>query len=121
MQYRMQFFPYEGTKLRDISIENGFFDAVSDAVYREGEPNLHFKDVSRKELLEMHRCFVQYIKLPKEYSMFIRRSEVRDMIGDKLKTKLNDIYTETVFKNDGWYNDEGKKTRYLLELRELMR
>ena len=115
------FYPYEGTKLLDISIDNGFFNADERSVYKEGIPNLHFPDLTKEELLEMHRCFTLYIKLPKEYETFIRRSEVKDSIGLNLIKKLNEIYDITVLANDGWYKDDGNRNQYLLELRGLMK
>ena len=43
------FYPFEGTKLRDISIQNGYFDPECGTIYKRDEPALRFKDVTVAE------------------------------------------------------------------------
>lgn len=117
------FYPYEGTKLREISIKEGFFDPndINTSEYRDERPSLHFKNLTEQELIEMHKVFVLYIKLPKDYEPFIKRSEILDETGIKLREKLNEIYDATVMKNDGWYNDEDNRSQYLNTLEKNLR
>lgn len=116
------FFPFEGTLLRDISIKEGYYNPNDEvtAVYRYDKPALKFKGLRDEELLEMLKVFILYIKLPKEYSRFIRRSETQDEMGMELRKKLLEIYDNTVWKNDGWYLNDGKQSQYISELKGLM-
>ncbi len=116
------FYPFKGTKLRDVSINQGLFDPKDEdtMVFRHDKPALHFKHLTEEELIEMRNVFVLYIKLPKEYEPFIRRSEQRDETGIKLRDKILEIYDRTVWANDGWYIEDGLKEDYLTELNQTM-
>lgn len=116
------FYPFEGTKLREVSIKEGFFDPENDKknVYKCGEPALRFKSLSEKELIEMYNVFTLYVKLPNVYKPFIRRSEKLDAVGKKLRKKLIYIFNKTVFNNDGWYKDDGMQPINLVELNKTM-
>lgn len=115
------FYPFAGTKLREVSIREGFFNPEDEetTVFRHNKPALHFKDLSEEELIEMRNVFVLYVKFPEFYHPFIKRSEKRDDIARKLREKLLEIYDNTVWKNDGWYVDDGFKENYLKELNEI--
>lgn len=115
------FYPFEGTELRDISIKEGFFDPEDQEriVYERNKPALRFANLSERELIEMQRAFVLYIKLPECYEPFIRRSETPDSLGNRLRKKLLEIYDKTVWNNDGWYIDDGLRDNYLKELNEI--
>jgi anaerobic magnesium-protoporphyrin IX monomethyl ester cyclase len=116
------FYPFERTELRETSVNGGFFDPEDrkTIVYDHNKPALHFPDLSEEELVEMHNVFVLYIKLPEEYESFIKRSEKLDSLGRELRTKLLEIYDNTVWKNDGWYVDDGSKSEYLKALNEII-
>lgn len=118
------FYPFEGTKLRDIAIQHKLFfpegiDKNTDC--KSNEPALHFKNLTKQELIEMRNVFVLYVKLPEEYYPFIRRSEKLDEIGKKLRKKLLEIYDNTVFKNNGEYKDDGFKNQYLKEFEKIIK
>lgn len=117
------FFPFEGTKLREIAIKEGLFDPDGkdhDAVYQHDKPALHLKNFADGELNEMKKVFVLYIKLPEDYRNFIKRSETQDETGKRLRKKLLEIYEATVWKNDGWYTDDGRGKEYLDELNAIL-
>jgi len=116
------FYPFEGTKLRDVSIEKGFFDPADpdNAVYRRDAPTLKFNDFSTEELVELHKVFSLYAKLPERYEPYIERSEKLDDKGIALRKKLIEIFNNTVFENDGWYKDDGNSDKYDIELKKLM-
>lgn len=114
------FYPFYGTKLRDVSIKEGLFDPKDQETFLHDKPALHFKHLTENELLEMRNAFVLYIKLPLEYKPFIQRSEIRDYTGDNLRDKLLDIYDKTVWLNDGWYKDDGNKEQYIKELNNIL-
>ena len=116
------FYPFEGTELRDISIREGFFDPNDKAktVYQRNAPALHFGNLSEQKLIEMRNVFVLYVKLPKDFFPFIKRSENQDEKGIKLRKMLLEIYDRTVWGNDGWYRDDGKKDAYLAQLNDFV-
>ena len=100
------FYPFEGTKLREIAIKEGFFNPDGndkDTLFQHDKPALHFKNLSENDLIAMRTAFNLYVKLPKFYYIYIRRSEVLDKIGQLLRIILTKIYKKTVFINDGWF------------------
>ena len=116
------FFPFDGTKLKEISIKEGFFNPKEDDeyVFKHDKPTLQFKNLSESELIEMRNVFVLYVKLPECYEPYIKRSERQDDLGIKLRKRLLEIYDKTVWNNDGWYIDDGLMPKYLGELDELL-
>lgn len=117
------FYPFEGTELRDISIKEGFFDPKTEGkmVYRRDRPALKFDNLSEEELIELRNTFVLYVKLPKRYEAFIRRSEIQDGLGVELRKKLLEIYDRTVWNNDGWYIDDGLRDNDFEELNTILK
>jgi anaerobic magnesium-protoporphyrin IX monomethyl ester cyclase len=116
------FYPFEGTVLREISVKEGFFDPEDPGkmIYERDKPALHFDTLNEGELIEMRNVFVLYIKLPEQYKPFIKRSEQLDRAGRKMRNKLLEIYDNTVWKNDGWYIDDGRKSEYFQELDNIL-
>jgi len=116
------FYPFEGTLLREISIRGGFFNPTGDKrdVYHRDKPQLHFAKIRGSELIEMRNAFVLYVKLPRSYHSFIKRSEKQDGVGVKLRKKILTVYDKTVWENSGWYKDDGLKNRYLQELKDIV-
>ncbi len=117
------FFPFDGTELRERSIKEGFFDPEDEekCVYKRDKPALKFENLSESELIEMRNVFVLYVKLPKCYEPYIKRSENQDDLGIKLRKRLLEIYDKTVWGNDGWYIDEGFEDKYLRDLNNLLK
>ena len=118
------FYPFKGTKLRNIAIKNKNYSPEMDITtvnLKVGTPALVFKELSKDELKEMFNVFALYVKLPEYYWKYIRRSEKSDAIGKKLRNKLLDIYENTVWKNDGWFRDDGKKEKYIDELDDIVK
>ena len=116
------FYPFDGTKLREIAIKEGFFDEEDEkkAVYIRNAPALHFKDLTEAQLIEMSKTFVLYVKLPKEFHAYIERSEKNDKIGMLLRRRLLEIYEKTVFDNNGWYSDDNKQAEYIAGLQGIL-
>ena len=116
------FHPFEGTELREISVREGLFNPEDEEgiIYRRNKPSLHFDNLSEQELIGMRNTFVLYVKLPERYEPFIKRSEKQNELGVALRKKLLEIYDNTVWKNDGWYIDDGLKDNYLDELNAII-
>jgi len=117
------FFPFEGTVLREIAIREGYYVPGSDDadVYQRNKPALKFKSLGEDELVQMLSVFVLYVKLPDSYWPFIKRSEKLDELGTGLRKKLIEIFKETVWQNDGWYIDNGRKDLYSGELNDMIK
>lgn len=114
------FFPLEGTALRQIAIENGFYSAENGRVFQNDMPTLKFKDISEEELVALRERFALYVKMPEQYYKYIERSEKNDPIGQKLTAELYHIYQECVFAHDGVWNDGGRLEEHLCQLRSII-
>ena len=118
------FYPFMGTKLREVAIENNFYRAEMDQAnpnMKIGTPSLVFDEFSGEQLKEMFSVFALYVKLPGYYHVYIKRSEETDEVGVKLRSKLIEIYDNTVWKdNRGSFVDDSKSRVYLEELEEIM-
>lgn len=116
------FYPFEGTQLREISIKEGFFNPENE----EGrfmdlyKPYLRFNYLSEEELMQMYNVFALYVKLPKYYWPYIRRSEKYDDLGKKIRKKILDIFDKTVWNNNGWFVDDRLKDKHIAELNEIL-
>lgn len=84
------FCPFHGTPLREIAVQKGYI-----------EPDLISRSITRPTLLNMpqyppeqieglRRCFVEYVKLPKERWPDIAKAEKLTPDGDKMWKKLKD-------------------------------
>jgi radical SAM superfamily enzyme YgiQ (UPF0313 family) len=113
------FFPLERTELREIAIKNGFFDNNSPTVFRNDRPALTLSDISTRELIALRERFVLYVKMPRLFHKFIRRSEKNDIAGQRLLQELYKIYDECVFANDGLWNDHGHLEEYFKNLEKI--
>ncbi|MBF0456637.1 MAG: B12-binding domain-containing radical SAM protein [Nitrospirae bacterium] len=115
------FYPYESTLLREISIREGFYKPLMDEskICRSNVPALEFSNLTEEELIEMRNVFTLYIKLPKTFIPYIKRSEKMDDVGKKVRVFLFDIFDRLVFCNNGWYKDDGNEAVYLAELEKI--
>ncbi|MBI5725994.1 MAG: B12-binding domain-containing radical SAM protein [Planctomycetes bacterium] len=115
------FFPYEGSELRRLAVENGFFDDSSDAVYMSDRPTLKLPGISEQELVTLRERFVLYVKLPRSFWPHIERSEKPDQVGKNLTEKLYQIYERTVQANAGRWPDSIDAGPLLQELEKIGR
>ncbi len=100
------FYPLEGTTLRDIAINNGFFSPECRQVFTNDQPNLSFSTMTREELIALRERFLLYIKFPKKFWKFIELSEQPTLIGRKLTTKLFEIYETNILAKSGFWESE---------------
>lgn len=110
------FFPYEGSELRQVAVENGFFNDNSDAVYLSDRPALKLPGIGEAELVALRERFVLYVKLPKSFWPQIERSEKPDEAGRKLTEKLYQIYEQNVQANGGRWPDSADEKSLLHSL-----
>lgn len=110
------FFPYKGTELYKIAVDNNMFKEDSDAVFEQDKPALTLSNMSTGELIALRERFVLYIKMPETYHRFVRRSEDNDHIGNRLTEILFKIYDECVLNKNGiWKNNNDKENLKELE------
>ena len=97
------FFPFEGTKLRELCINEKFYDPNSPHIYAHGVPALTLPGISREELVGLHKTFVLYCKLPRFLFPIIERAERNDEIGNEIFSYLADIYKKYVMESSGFF------------------
>ena len=84
------FSPFHGTPLRDIAIKEGYIK--SDLIARSAtRPTLlNMPQYPPEQIEGMRRCFVLYIKLPKDRWHEIEKAEKFTPEGDRVWEKLRD-------------------------------
>lgn len=92
------FFPFKGTPLRDLCIEEGYITGDEPArTFVEG-PILRNQPMSPEEIVGIRHCYALYTKLPKEYFPDIERCE-RDYENNvELYQKLVNLVNESYYK-----------------------
>ena len=113
------FFPLDGTELKEIAIQSGFFAKNSHKVFCNDVPALTLPGISSEELVKIRERFTLYIKMPRFFYPYIERSEKNDDISRRLTSELYSIYDEAVLANDGVWNDCGKNKSYLKNLESI--
>lgn len=113
------FYPLEGTELRDMAIQGGFFDGDKDSMFDDVNPSLTLNAIAAAELVALRERFVLYVKLPREYFRYIERSEQRDRVGEELTEALFSIYDECVLLSDGVWKGGGRDEHYLSTLQRI--
>ena len=108
------FYPFKGTRLRDVSIKNNFYDPKMDQLnpHMRMAPSLIGGDLTTDQLKTMFNVFVLYIKLPKCYHEFVKRSETKDDVGEELRAELLKIYDDIVWSKK---EDRRQYLRVLVE------
>jgi radical SAM superfamily enzyme YgiQ (UPF0313 family) len=115
------FYPYEGTRIREIAISHGFFNPENPetAVHRFQVPALRFPGLGADELVGMREVFSLYCQLPQEFAPFIHRAEKQDRKGRELRAlleqvnagRLNRVYSASV--------TETRERNYLNQMKRL--
>lgn len=87
------FYPYEGTRIREIAISHGFFNPENPktAVHRFQVPALRLPGLGADELVGMREVFSLYCRLPQEFAPFIHRAEKQDRTGRDLRALLEQV------------------------------
>ena len=97
------FFPFEGTKLRELSIKEGLYHPDSSPIYKRDEPALSLPSLPKEELCGLRKTFVLYVKLPKIFYPFISRAEENDETGRAIFSILSQIYEKYVLGKSGFF------------------
>jgi len=90
------FHPFSGTKLREISIEKGYFKENQEIPFSfYEESTLTMPLLSKEEIKGLERTVLLYIKLPKYYWKKIKRAEKFDDEGNQIFEELIKISKKT--------------------------
>jgi len=92
------FTPYRGTSLYEISVERGYIPADHIAGDYRSDYTLNMPQISREEILGLHRTFAMYCKFPKEMWPEIEIAEKFDEEGNKKFEELSKIFKEKFFE-----------------------
>ena len=83
------FIPYQGTKLRELSIEKGLIDEDHEVIGDGTVPNIRSDSISDSELMGLYNTFCLYIKVPKIMFPLIRFCEKDNWLSNKLRWLFN--------------------------------
>lgn len=78
------FYPYHGTKLRDLCLDLGFIDEKIKMVNLQAESVLMMPWITREEILALRKTFLLYVKLPYLLYPLIRLSEFNNRVSNIL-------------------------------------
>ena len=95
--YTQIFYPIEGTELRDICLEKGFFDPTNESLHSQilGVGNVSLLDdlpLSRQEIHGLLKTFYLYARMPKAIYPFIRLLEKDTAFSRKVISRLTKYY-----------------------------
>ena len=83
------FYPFQGTRLRDYAAEQNLFDDNEQlSSYYEGTI-LKNPNMTKKEIMGLHRTFIIYVKSPKIFWPLVRLLEFNNIISVNLCRILN--------------------------------
>jgi len=92
------FVPYRGTPLRQYCIEKGYIQSDAKTNTLMINSVLNMPQFSQDQIKGLVRTFPLYVKLPEEYFEQIKIAERLDEEGDKMLSRLRDIYFKEYFK-----------------------
>lgn len=84
------FVPFHGTPLRTLAEDLGFIEKGSLARSITAPTMLSMPDFPKEEIEGIRRCFVLYVKMPRERWPEIRQAEALDEQGEKIFRALRD-------------------------------
>ncbi len=77
--------PYLGSRLRDVSIKEGFFDpANDDYLYPDTTTVLNMSQFPKDEIEKLYKTFYLYTKVPRKKFPLVRQAETDDTIMAEL-------------------------------------
>jgi len=78
------FYPYFGTKLRDVCIDLGFMEKNVKMVNLQDDSVLDMPQMSKSEICSLHKTFLLYVKLPRFLYPLIYLSEFENVFAREL-------------------------------------
>ena len=93
------FTPYRGTSLYEMSVERSYIPADHLAGDYRSDFTLNMPQISREEILGLHRTFAMYCKFPKDIWPEIRIAEKFDEEGNKKFEELSALFKKKFFEN----------------------
>ena len=84
------FYPFKGTKLRDLCMKEGLFDPM--ATYHRDEPALLLPVISREEMIGLYKTFALYMKFPEWIFPVIKVAENDETVFRALSRLYKMLY-----------------------------
>ncbi|MEW6407112.1 MAG: radical SAM protein [Patescibacteria group bacterium] len=78
------FYPYPGTKLREVCLESNFIDSELKPAENNVDTILNMPQIKHKELKGLHKTFTLYIKSPKWLFPLIKLCELDNYISNRI-------------------------------------
>lgn len=100
------FVPFHGTPLRTLSEELGYVAKGSLARSVSGPTMLSMPDFPKEEIEGIRRCFVLYVKMPKNRWPEIRRAEALNEEGDRIFAALRDECQEKYMRYGDYVKED---------------
>ncbi len=88
------FVPFHGTPLRKMCEDLGLIDHKTITKCITNESQLYMEQYPPEQIEEIKKCFVLYVKFPKNRWKDIERAEKNDIEGDKIYNELKQEYYE---------------------------
>ena len=86
--------PFHGTPLRKMCEDLGLIDHKTITKCITNESQLYMEQYPPEQIEEIKKCFVLYVKFPKNRWKDIERAEKNDIEGDKIYNELKQEYYE---------------------------
>ena len=86
------FIPFPGSKMRDLCIEKGLFDANQNIEGDGTTPVIKNDNLTNDEIIGLFNTFILYLKVPRELFLIVRLAEGKDVFAEKLRDLLKEIY-----------------------------
>lgn len=86
------FVPFPGSKMRDLCIEKGLFDANQKIEGCGTVPVIKNDNLTNDEIIGLFNTFILYLKVPKELFPIVRLAEKNNEFAEELRNSLKKIY-----------------------------
>lgn len=94
------FTPYHGSKLREEAIQKGYLDPEAMTTHTTASSLLNMPQLSREAIDGLMKTFAMYVGFPKKWWPHIEKAEKSTPEGQKIFTKLKEIYQKVYFSGD---------------------
>ena len=94
------FTPYHGSKLREEAIQKGYLDPEAMTTHTTASSLLNMPQLSKEAIDGLIKTFTMYVGFPKKWWPHIEKAEKFTPEGQKIFTKLKEIYQKVYFSGD---------------------
>src|SRR3989344_3644243 len=94
------FTPYHGSKLREEAIQKGYLDPEAMTTHTTASSLFTMPQLSKEAIDGLIKTFTMYVGFPKKWWPNIEKAEKFTPEGQKIFTKLKEIYQKVYFSGD---------------------